>query len=84
MIQTIKQKTIVRTNGKVEISQLSLGEGALVEVTASVKPLTVDETEYLLSSQANRQQLKQAIANVESGKNLFVITPEEWNQKYNL
>ena len=36
-----------------------------------------DETAYLLRSPANRDRLMRAIANVNSGKNLITVTPEE-------
>ena len=43
-----------------------------------------DTTEYLLSSEANRKKLLEAIRNVESGsaKNLIVFTAEEWDERY--
>lgn len=63
MISGIRQKTIVRESGKIEIS-------------------SQDTTEYLLSTEANRKHLTQAIENVEKRENLIVFTPEEWNEKY--
>ena len=43
-----------------------------------------DTTEHLLSSDANRKHLMEAIDNVERGKNLIVFTPPEWNEKYSI
>jgi len=45
-----------------------------------------DATEYLLSTEANRNHLTQAIENVDKRENLIVFTPDEWNerQRYNL
>lgn len=40
-----------------------------VEITVT----EVDETEYLLRSEANRTRLMQAISNVENGKNLVEV-----------
>ena len=40
-----------------------------VEITVT----EVDETEYLLHTQANRTRLMQAISNIENGKNLVEI-----------
>lgn len=37
-----------------------------------------DTTEYLLSSEANRKHLTEAIKNVENRKNLILITPSQW------
>jgi antitoxin YefM len=43
-----------------------------------------DETEYLLSTEANRYQLMTAIQNIETKTNLVSFTPEEWNEEYNI
>ena len=83
MIQTVKQKTVVGKNGRVEILSSTLPEGTLVEVVVRAI-IDSDTTEYLLSSEANRKHLMEAIDNVEHGKNLIVFTPEEWNEKYNI
>ena len=83
MIQTVKQKTVVGKNGRVEILSSTLPEGSLVEVIVRAA-IPSDTTEYLLSSEANRKHLMEAIDNVERGKNLIAFTPEEWNEKYNI
>jgi antitoxin YefM len=36
-----------------------------------------DETAYLLTSEANRQHLLEALADVEAGRNLVTVKPEE-------
>jgi antitoxin YefM len=38
-----------------------------------------DETEYLLSTNANRTRLLQALERAKNAENLVVITPEEWH-----
>ncbi len=43
-----------------------------------------DETEYLLSTKANRYQLMTAIQNIDKKTNLVGFTPEEWNEEYNI
>ena len=42
-----------------------------VEIAVS-EPLEMDETEYLLSTPANRERLLKAIADVEAGRNIVV------------
>lgn len=44
----------------------------------------LDETEYLLSTKANRYQLMTAIQNIDKKTNLVGFTPEEWNEEYNI
>ena len=44
------------------------------EVEITVTP--VDETTYLLRSEANALRLREAIANVNAGKNLVEIPPD--------
>lgn len=83
MIQTLKQKTVVGKNGRIDLLYPILPEGTLVEVIVRAAS-PADTTEYLLSSEANRKHLMEAIDNVEHGKNLIVFTPEEWNEKYSI
>jgi antitoxin YefM len=89
MINAIKQKVIVEQGGKIEILSPELPEGAEVEVIVILESETAekvpqDTTEYLLSTEANRKHLLEAIENLEKRENLVVITPEEWNEKYNV
>ncbi len=62
MISTIKQRTTVSKGGRVEISSPELHEGEHVEV---IVLLEQDTTEYLLSNEANRTHLLQAIEDLE-------------------
>ena len=39
---------------------------------------SVDETDYLLSNEANRSHLLRAIKNVEERKNLVEVNLEDW------
>ena len=45
-------------------------------------PPTQDTTEYLLSTEANRRHLREAIEQVETRDDVVVMTPEEWHEKY--
>jgi antitoxin YefM len=82
MISGIKQQSTVGENGKIEISSTDLPEGTLVEVIVLVESPAIDETDYLLSTPANKEYLEQAIESVKNPDNLIVITPNEWNEKY--
>jgi len=82
MIHGVRQKAVVGQNGKIEIFSPELPKGLLVEVIVFAESYEQDTTEYLLSTEANRKHLTQAIENVEKRENLIVFTPEEWNEKY--
>jgi antitoxin YefM len=82
MVTAIKQFGIVGKDGKIELHAPELAEGTAIEVILLVE--SQDETEYLLSTKANRDRLLAAIANVESGKNLISFSAEEWNEKYHI
>jgi antitoxin YefM len=82
MIHGIRQKAVVGQGGRIEILSPELPGGSIVEVIILIEPVEQDTTEYLLSTEANRNHLLQAIENIEKGENLTVITPEEWNEKY--
>ena len=83
MISAIKRQGIVGKEGKIEVCA-NLPEGTAVEIILLVEAPQNDETAYLLSSEANRQHLFEAIADVEKGENLVTISPEEWNEKYRI
>jgi antitoxin YefM len=79
MINGIKQHGVVGKNGKIEIES-ELPEGTAVEIIVLVESAASamsDETDYLLSTEANRQQLLEAIESANAPENLVVITPEE-------
>jgi antitoxin YefM len=82
MINGIKQRSVVGKDGKIEISSSELPEGTSVEVIVLVDSSELDETEYLLSSAANRQQLLQSIDRAKHPENRVVFSAEEWHEKY--
>jgi antitoxin YefM len=84
MISGIKQQSTVGKNGKIEIPSTDLPEGTIVEVIVLVESQTIDETDYLLSTPANKDHLIQALEGVKDSDNLIVITPNEWNEKYHI
>jgi antitoxin YefM len=82
MINGIKQRSVVGKGGKIEIPSSELPEGTTVEIIVLVESSALDETDYLLSNQSNRQQLLQAIESAKNPENLVVISAEEWHEKY--
>jgi antitoxin YefM len=86
MLNSIKQKAIVGKNGRIELPTTELQEGTIVEViilVEQVKPVKQivceDETTYLLSSEANKNRLLNAIENVEKG-NLTYVDVDEYEK----
>jgi antitoxin YefM len=49
------------------------------EIEISIKP-TLDETEYLLNTPANKKQLLEAIKKVKENKNLISFTGKEFEE----
>jgi antitoxin YefM len=64
MINSIRQTTIVGEGGKVEIRSAELKPGSTVDVIVLVEP-EQGATEYLLSTEANRQHLMQALKDAD-------------------
>jgi antitoxin YefM len=82
VIGEIKRQSVVGKNGKIEIQAPDLPEGTLVEVIVLVESQTTDETDYLLSTPGNRDNLLQALERAKDPDHLIVMTPDEWNEKY--
>ncbi len=76
MITGIREKTIVREGGKIEISSPDLPIGAEVEVIVLVEGEEQDTTEYLLSTEANREHLMKALRDAENSENLIYVDVE--------
>lgn len=65
MIIGIRQKTLVGENGKVEIPTSDIPSGMLVDVIVLVEPAEQDTTDHLLSNEANRNHLLQALQDLD-------------------
>jgi antitoxin YefM len=78
MINAIRQQTLVKGGGKIEISAPELPSGTLVEVIVFLvpDPDELDTTDYLLSTEANRQHLYQALADLEKPSTYIYVNPE--------
>jgi antitoxin YefM len=77
MITGIRQKTVVGEGGKIEIVSPELPGGTLVEVIVLVEPVEQDTTEYLLSTEANRNHLLQALQDLEKPDSYIYVDPAD-------
>ncbi|OQW90609.1 MAG: hypothetical protein BWK78_06615 [Thiotrichaceae bacterium IS1] len=78
MINAIRQKMLVKTGGKLEISSPDLPDGAMVEVIIFLLPEDEqDTTDYLLSTEANRQHLMEALADLEKSSTYVYLNSED-------
>jgi antitoxin YefM len=69
MITGIRQKAIVGEGGRIEILSPDLIDGTLVDVIVLVEPVEQDATDYLLSTEANRRHLRQALRELDQTSN---------------
>ncbi|HAC65305.1 MAG TPA: hypothetical protein DCF68_17700 [Cyanothece sp. UBA12306] len=70
-----KYQTIIK-DGKLDLPSLDLPEGTVVEAILLIKePTEMDETDYLLSTEANRQHLKEAIKSLKNSDNYIYVDP---------
>lgn len=76
MLTGIREKTVVKENGMVEISAPDLPIGTEVEVIILVEEEEMDTTEYLLSTEANRKYLEQAMLDAKDPEKLIYVDIE--------
>ncbi len=76
MLTGIREKTVVKENGMVEISAPDLPIGTEVEVIVLVEEEEMDTTEYLLSTEANRKHLERAMRDAEDPKKRIYVDTE--------
>ena len=77
MITGIRQKAVVGEGGKIEIVSSELPSGVLVEVIVLVEPVEQDTTEYLLSTEANRNHLLEALQDLEKPSTYVYVDPAD-------
>lgn len=77
MIAGIRQKTIVGEGGRIEVLSPELPSGTLVEVIILVEPFERDTTEYLLSTEANRDRLLQALRDLQDPSRYIHVNPTD-------
>ncbi|MGK7932626.1 MAG: hypothetical protein AB4041_14505 [Microcystaceae cyanobacterium] len=76
-MNALKYKATVK-NGQLELPDLDLPEGTVVEAILLIETSPqVDETEYLLSTEANRHHLKEALKELNQPENYVYVDPEK-------
>lgn len=75
MITGIREKAIVKENGMVEVSAIDLPIGTQVEVIVLVED-EQDTTEYLLSTEANREYLERALEELKHPEKFIQVDIE--------
>ena len=84
MLTGIRERTIVKENGMVEISAPDLPIGTQVEVIVLVDEDEMDETEYLLSTEANRKHLEAALEESKHPENFIRVDMNELENLYKI
>lgn len=77
MLAGIRQKAIVGAYGRIEIISPDLPVGALVDVIVLVEPGEQDTTDYLLSSEANRNHLMRALRELDDQSSYIYVDPTD-------
>jgi antitoxin YefM len=75
MIQGLRKKIIVEEDGKLEIKSPELHKGDKIEVIMLVNP--EEETEYLLSTEANRMHIREAMQQLKERKSYVYVDPDK-------
>jgi antitoxin YefM len=73
-MNAIKYRTTVK-NGKLDLPLLDLPEGTVVEAILLVDQSELDETSYLLSSDANRRNLTAGLEELQKPRNYIYVDP---------
>ena len=76
MLTGIREKTVVKENGMVEVSALDLPIETEVEVIVLVEE-EMDTTEYLLSTEANREHLERALEELKHPENFIHVDMDD-------
>lgn len=76
-MNTLKYKTTIK-NGQLNLPPLNLPEGTIVEAILLIDQSdNTDETEYLLSTEANREHLTEALELLKNPENYIYVDPTQ-------
>lgn len=71
----LKYTTTIK-GGQLDLPPLDLPEGTIVEAILLIQePNAIDETEYLLSTEANRQHLRESLELLKNRDNYIYVDP---------
>ncbi len=76
MIHGLRKKMVINEEGRVEINSPDLHRGDTVEIIVLVNP-EQDETEYLLSTEANRAHLRESVRQIEIRGEYKYVDPDK-------
>ena len=74
MLTGMRQRAIVGENGKIELLWPNVPKGTVVEVIVLVDSEEQDTTDYLLSTEANRQHLQKALKDLQDPETYTFVT----------
>lgn len=76
MINGLRKKVVVDEEGHIEVNSPDLHRGDVVEIIILVNP-EHDETEYLLSTEANRTHLMESLRESENKDGYKYVDPDK-------
>lgn len=74
MLTGMRQRAVVGENGKIELLWPNVPQGTVVEVIVLVDSEEQDTTDYLLSTEANRQHLQKALKDLQDPETYTFVT----------
>lgn len=85
MITEIKERTIVMPGGRIEIPSSPFDEGIEVDVVVRLNEssLEMDETAYLLSTEANRERMYRMLEELKHPENFIPLELDEYAEHRN-
>ena len=85
MIGTIRERTVVKNGGRIEISSSELIDGSEVEVWVLLTDgeEEMDATAYLLSTEANRKRMEEALEELKQPENFIPLDMAEYEKRLN-
>lgn len=76
-MNALKYTTTIK-NGQLDLPSLNLPEGTKIEAILLItEPESIDETEYLLSTEANRKHLEEAVEQLKNQQNYIYVDSTE-------
>jgi len=83
MITEIRERIIVRPGGRIEIPTSPFDEGIEVDVVVRRNEAVpeLDATDYLLSTEANRERMEEALEELQHPENFIPLDMEEYEKR---